>query len=169
MVELFRRAVLFQRVYAGLGTLGVMFARVPRDADGADDFAFNNDGDAAFDGHSALETKNAKCSAAGGESVLKSLGRALEAGGRAGFRDADIGAAELSVVHLLVVDKVSAGVYDGDGHIPVIFAGLGESRRCGLLGVLDADGRAVGIGHLGKSRKSAEREEQSEGELFPLR
>jgi len=163
------RAVLFEGVYAGLGAYRVMIAGVARDANGADDFALHNDGDAAFNGHSAFETKNAKASAAGGEGLLKSLGRALEAGRGACFRDADIGAAELRVVHLLVVDKVSAGVYDGDGHIPVIFSSLGESRCSGLFCVLNADGRAVGIGHLGKSRKSAEREEQSEGELFVLR
>src|SRR5215472_2887433 len=109
-----------------------MIARVAGDADGADDFAFEHQGNTAFNGHDAFKTKNAQAAATSGEGVLKSLGGALEAGGSAGFRDADIGAAELRAVHLLVVDKVSAGVYDGDGNIPVIFSSLGECRCSGL-------------------------------------
>src|SRR6516164_2764629 len=146
-----------------------MIARVARDADGADDFAFEHQGNAAFNGHDAFKTKNAQAASTSGEGVLKSLGGALEARGSAGFRDADIGAAELRAVHLLVVDKVSAGVYDGERHVPVVLARFGESRHSGLLGVLKADGSAIGIGHLGKGRKGREREKQRESQLFGQR
>ena len=85
-----------------------MIACVARDADGADDFAFEHQGNAAFNGHDAFQTKNAQAAATSGEAVLKSLGGALEAGGRAGFRDADIGAAELRAVSAVATTNTSS-------------------------------------------------------------
>jgi hypothetical protein len=139
---------LLDGVGAGFGALGVVFAGVAGNADGADDFAVLDDGDAAFDGDGAFNAENARAYRAGGECILEGFGGALKENSGAGFGDAELGAAELSVIHLLVVDEIAGSVDDGDGHGPIVFAGFGECGGCDFFGFFERDGSAVGIGHL---------------------
>ena len=55
-------------------------------------------------------------------------GLALELGGGCGLLDGDASAAELGVVHLLVVHKVAAGIDDGDRDGAIV---LGASAMAG--------------------------------------
>jgi hypothetical protein len=127
---------LFDGVGSGLSALSVMLAGITGNADGANDFAVHQERNTAFNRHCAFDAENAESSATSREGILEGLGGPLEASRAARFRNANIGAANLGVVHLLVVDEVAIGVYDGHSHIPIILASFGESRRSGLLGVL---------------------------------
>jgi len=143
-----------------------VFAGVAGDAYGAYDFAGDEDGDAAFDGYCAFDFEDAQAQAATGESVLKGFGGALEANGGAGFGDAELGAGELGVVHLFVINEIAGVVDDGDGHGPVVFLGFGDGGSGEFFGVVDGDGWAVGVGHLRSGGNCGEEKSEREEEEF---
>lgn len=123
---------LFDSVGAGFGALAIVLAAIARDADSTDDFPVADDWNAPFDGYSAFNAEKPKSCAACSEGILEGLGGPLEKSSRACLGNADLGAAQLRVVHFLVINEVARGIHNGHRHGPVIFARLGKRGLCGL-------------------------------------
>src|SRR5207247_10370053 len=94
------RPWLLEGVVAGLSGLGVLLGGDAGDADRADDLAFVDDRDAAFEDAEAGR-QEAEVHAALGDAVLKDLGGAPQRDGRAGLLLGDVHAPPLRVAHAL--------------------------------------------------------------------
>src|SRR5688572_32775986 len=103
----------------------VLLAAPAGDADAASNPAADDDRNTAIDGHRPLEPKEAEALSSGRDTILKDLRRPPEQRRRACLFNRDVHASDLRVIHLLEIDKVPAGVDDGDGHVPVVLPCLG--------------------------------------------
>src|SRR5260370_15276275 len=134
---------LFDGVGSCLGHLAVVLLGPAAGADRTEDFSAGDKGKPALQRGSAVQSQDGR--AAAGERILEDLARPPEQGGGAGLVYGDLDRSQLGVVHSLEVNQKPAMVEDGNGigRGPDLFDFLDGCRR-GLLGVVDADRRAIG-------------------------
>src|SRR5208282_4795129 len=120
-----------------------MLTGISGEANAANDLAVLDEGNAAFNRYGTFQPKYAETYPTSSQGVLKGLGRTLEQRRRAGFVNGDLSATELGIVHLLVIDEVTAGVDNRNRHVPVVLASLGEGCCRRLLRCFQAYRRTV--------------------------
>ena len=105
-------------VDAGLRDQGVLRGSPRAAADGADDLAIHDDGNAARDVHEAavVAAVQAERGAAGPDVLLVDRRRGAVAGGREGLVHGDVDRRQLGAGHPLEVQQVQRRVDDGDVH-----------------------------------------------------
>src|SRR2546429_3005973 len=94
--------------------------------------------------------------------VLKHFGRPLEQSRGAALINRYLGAAELRIVHLLVITEIARRIDNGHGHVPVVFHRLGKRRCSSFFGIFKADWCAIGrwrlrVKHLRGGQQARER------------
>mmetsp|Transcript_38721 Transcript_38721/g.90689 ORF Transcript_38721/g.90689 Transcript_38721/m.90689 type:complete len:226 (+) Transcript_38721:1756-2433(+) len=124
-----------QGVQAGLGDDAVLVRGAAGHADGADDLAVHDDGQAALDRVRAAQRQHPRAGGAAGDDVLEGLGGALEQrrGDRLVLRHQC--AAGLGVVELVVDHQRAGGVDHRDRHREALLAGLGNRGADELVGL----------------------------------
>src|SRR5712691_8832079 len=157
---------LLHRVGTSFGALRVLCASRAADANRAHNLSVHYQRNSSFHGHCTLDAQDPPPFTAGRQRVLQGFCRPLKQRGRAGFINRHVGAAELRVIHFLVIDKVSPLIDDRHRDSPIIFRRLRE-RRCGrLLRILQANGLTIGVRHLRHcSAKGAKYDEQDDQHL----
>src|SRR5215469_2135569 len=166
------RQKLFNDGCADGGALTIMLAGIARQTNSANNhlavLSVDDQGDAAFNRDRARQSQDADPRAAGCQGVLKSLGRTLEASCRSRLFNRDFGAAQLRIVHLLVVDQRAVWVYDGHCHGPMVLDSFCQGGSRSLLGIIDRDGWAVRIRqHLRSRSQETQDQHQSDQGLEP--
>src|SRR6266481_2746485 len=160
------RQSLLHRVRASFRALRVLRTRRAADTDRAYNFSVHHQWNPSLHRYHALQGKNPQTISSARQHILKCLRRPLKQRGRAGFINRHVGAAELRVIHFLVIDKVSPLIDDRHRDSPIIFRRL-RQRRCGrLLRILQANGLTIGVRHLRHcSAKGAKYDEQDDQHL----
>src|SRR5438552_3580843 len=139
---------LLNRVRAGFGALCVLRAGCAANTDCAYDLSVHHQRNPAFGRHHALKCENPQTFSSRRQRILKRFRRPLEERSATSFIYGYFRAAKLRIVHFLVVNECAPRTNDRHGHSPIIFGRLRQRRCSCLLGIFQADGRAIRIRHL---------------------
>src|SRR5208282_4512721 len=102
--------VLLNRINSRLGTLAILRAGAARNPNRSHNLAVADERNAALNRRCALQSENAQTVPACRQCILERLRRPLEQGSGAGLVNRDVGASELGIVHLLVINQITCGV-----------------------------------------------------------
>src|ERR1700751_3760785 len=139
---------LFQCVGADLCALRILRGSAAGQRNGANNFALYHDGNTSLQRRRAFQAQIPEPIATLGNLILKPFRWPLEKRRRTRLADGKLGAPDLRVVDLLVINKSAVGIDHGEGHCPIILSRF-RDRSCGsLLGVFERDRWPVRIRHL---------------------
>src|SRR5712691_3482203 len=158
-------AELLERRSTRFGDVLVLRGRLPAHANGADDFSFIRDGNAALQrrGAGKGQCRNAPVA----DLVFEHLARPAEDCRRPCLADADVDARNLGIVEPFEQEQVPAVVHDDDDHSRAFGFRIGFRCCCDFL--RRGQGQRLLVHHLRMDRAGDHRNRQTRHEALPHR